>query len=195
VRGLVINRFGVGSFGGGVWLGAGATGTLIEDNYIGTDVDGAVGLADDMRGISILSAGNVIKGNVISGSSERGVLIFSDNNLLLANRIGTNAAGTGAIPNNEGIEIQTARNIIGGARSPTETSSREHTDWCGYRAGANLLQTTTSTGNYIGLNASGRPIPNGNGISSRTTSTGPPPETLSEDPVPVSATSFPVTAA
>ncbi len=168
LRGLVINRFGVGSFGGGIDLNSGATGTLIEDNYIGTDVSGTVGLADNMRGISIGSDNNTIRGNLISGSSERGLIIFTDGNLVVGNRIGTNAAGTAAIPNGEGIEIQNGSNNTIGGTSPADRNiiSGNVEQGVGILAGANYQSSNNHVlGNYIGTTYVGNAaIPNGIGV-------------------------------
>ncbi len=160
VRGLVINRFGGSGFGGGIRLDA--NGTLIEGNYIGTDVAGNIGLADSMRGMMISSDGNTIQGNVVSGSPERGILIFSGSNTVTDNRVGTNASGTAAIPNDEGIEIQNGSgntidyNIISGNTS----HGIDIAAGAGFSANNNLV-----FGNRIGTGTtSSQPIPNGTGI-------------------------------
>ena len=62
VRGLVINRFGLS----GVEIsGAGATGNLVEGNFIGTDVTGSVDLGNAERGVAIFAASN----NTVGGTT------------------------------------------------------------------------------------------------------------------------------
>ena len=94
----------------GVFLGAaGATGNLVQGNYIGTDITGAVDLGNTLDGVLVNAApSNTIGGtaatarNVISGNNRFGIQIISSGatgNLVQGNYIGTNAAGTGAVGN------------------------------------------------------------------------------------------------
>jgi CSLREA domain-containing protein len=90
----------------------------IQGNYIGTDVTGTVGLGTQTRGIVLeYTGGHLIggsgagEGNLISGNAGPGIDMNGnwdtgvgggapdDNNVIEGNWIGTNAAGTGAIPN------------------------------------------------------------------------------------------------
>jgi hypothetical protein len=90
----------------------------IQGNYIGTDVTGTVGLGVQERGIVLeYTGGHLIggsgagEGNLISGNLGPGIDLNgnmdtgaggsapTDNNTIEGNRIGTNAAGTVAIPN------------------------------------------------------------------------------------------------
>jgi parallel beta-helix repeat protein len=102
VRGLVINRFR-----GGIDLTQNGS-NVIEGNYIGTNATGSVAAGNVFIGISISggSNNNIIGGataaarNLISGNGFEGIRIFnSSGNQVLGNFIGTNAAGTAAIPN------------------------------------------------------------------------------------------------
>ena len=87
----------------------------IQGNYIGTDVTGTVGLGVQTRGMTLeftgghviggggLGEGNLISGNVgfaieLNGNAS-GSGTGANGNLIEANRIGTNAAGTAALPN------------------------------------------------------------------------------------------------
>ncbi len=125
VRGLVINSYV------GVGIELESNGDLIEGCYIGTNAAGTAKQGADNNGVIVRSSNNTIggtafgAGNLISGNSFAGIQIpFFDTtdpnleasgNLVLGNRLGTNAAGTSAIPNSEGIEIQNAgENTIGG---------------------------------------------------------------------------------
>ncbi|MGH7452484.1 MAG: LamG-like jellyroll fold domain-containing protein, partial [bacterium] len=120
------NNFnGVGILGSG---GSGATGNLIQGNFIGTDVTGTVALGNGNNGIDIgYASGNTLGGtmpeaqNIISGNKAVGVFILgfgtlSTNNIVQGNLIGTDKNGSRAIPNGSfGVEIDNAiNNIIGG---------------------------------------------------------------------------------
>jgi len=115
---------------GNVVLGANNSGAAatVQGNYIGTDVTGTRGFNGPANGISIQSNNNTIGGlvagarNVISGNVA-GITIsgFSGaavGNVIQGNFIGTNAAGTGPLPNTQqGITVAGAvNNIIGGTQ-------------------------------------------------------------------------------
>jgi hypothetical protein len=95
---------------GGSLLGPGQN--VVLGNYIGTDVTGAVALPNG-NGVRItaFNGGNTVggataaNGNLISGNTGPGVAIGTPDNVVRFNRIGTDAAGTGALPNGTGIQI------------------------------------------------------------------------------------------
>jgi CSLREA domain-containing protein len=101
--------------------------SFIQGNYIGTDASGTVGLGNN-NGIYITgSSSDTIGGttsaerNVISGNTYDGICL-SDvrDSFIQGNYIGTQASGTGAIPNGQhGIHLDTnsSRNMIGGTAS------------------------------------------------------------------------------
>ncbi|MEW6131283.1 MAG: CSLREA domain-containing protein [Acidobacteriota bacterium] len=161
-----------GNAGNGIEIfNDGADANLIQGNYIGTNAAGATGLSNTGEA-GVLIGGNRNNqvggtapgaGNVISGNGRYGIELGGfGGHLVQGNLIGTNAAGTSAIPNSEaGIHILNApnltiggtiigaRNIISGNISCgikiTETGSR-----------GNLIQ-----GNYIGTAIDGiTPLPN-----------------------------------
>jgi hypothetical protein len=110
---------------------AGPSNTLVEGNYIGTDVSGSYALGNG-NGVSIAGANNNdIVGNVISGNSQDGVnistywnnvsTISSTGNIVQGNLIGTDATGTHTIdPNGHslgnpiGVDVGASNNLIGG---------------------------------------------------------------------------------
>lgn len=107
--------------------GAGATGNLLQGNYIGLDVTGTAALGNTSQGVAIFSGaannsvgGTVLgAGNVISGNGNDGVLIASagtTGNRVEGNFIGTNAGGSVLIGNSRGVEIAASAsgNTIGG---------------------------------------------------------------------------------
>lgn len=100
----------------------------IGDNYIGTTATGDAAVPNDGSGIVVWqgatgaqignffeSSGSEIHiGNVISGNNGSGIRLLSVGSDVQANRIGTNAAGDTAIPNQSvGISIEQSGNIIG----------------------------------------------------------------------------------
>ncbi len=87
----------------------GATGTIVQGNFIGTDATGTIALGNVSGGISIDTAatGNTIGGttvgarNVISGNRGDGMDIAgtgTTGNVVEGNYIGTNAAGADLLP-------------------------------------------------------------------------------------------------
>ncbi len=123
-----------GNTGTGIRLGQ-ATMTLIVGNTIGLDAAGTVARPNNVGGILVgdgnlvnASTNNTIGGttaadrNVISGHAPNDIAIFiqafSNGNKVFGNYIGTNAAGTAAIPNGIGIEIfNSTGNVIGAVGS------------------------------------------------------------------------------
>ncbi len=99
-----------------------ATGNLVEGNLIGTNAAGAES-AGDYGGVDIEASGSTIggttsgAGNLISGNSYYGILIGASDNLVEGNRIGTDATGTLALYNKDGIMISSPGNTIGGTTS------------------------------------------------------------------------------
>jgi titin len=101
------------------------SGTLVQGNFIGTDITGNFPLGNLNLGIDNLGADGLIGGtspdarNVISANRFRGVDFYSPsakNNLLQGNFIGTDSSGTRALANGfVGVSVtQAPDNIIGG---------------------------------------------------------------------------------
>jgi len=134
----------------GVVLGVGATGTLVQGNYIGTDVSGAAVLANTYGVTMTEATGSTVGGavtgarNIISGNRLTGVTIGFLNNgqtggtgtTIQGNFIGTNSAGMGALGNGQdGIFVEVnsvthtikenviAFNIANGVRIPDVTDN------------------------------------------------------------------------
>ncbi len=176
VRGLVINSFD----SSGIRISDGS-GTTIVGNYIGTNVFGDTE-AGNYEGIQINnSTNNIIGGNsdadrnVISGNQWRGVLIYLSaafRNLIIGNYIGTNATGTGAIPDTDGIQNQrigmfiwdSPMNSIGSTLIDSGNVISGNTQYGIYFWGANANRNRI-LGNSIGIAATGS-VAIGNGGNS-----------------------------
>ena len=117
----------------GIYIFAGVESILIQGNYIGINVTGTAALADGQEGIDDHGLNNTIggtaigAGNVISGNADEGIYQApgSATTLIQGNLIGTNAAGTIAIPNgDQGISEFSDSDTIGGTAAGRATSSR-----------------------------------------------------------------------
>lgn len=146
--------------------GSGSPGTVVQGNFIGTDVSGLVALGNSgANGISIGSAANTIGGaiasarNIISGNAHYGIQLGPsglEGNLVQGNFIGTNVVGSAALGNFfSGISLggnpsttiggttPAARNIISGHRS------------YGVEISANGSAGIRVQGNFIGTDVTG----------------------------------------
>jgi len=108
---------------GVIIMNSGATGNIVQDNYIGTDVNGTFAIPNQGAGVLITRASSntvggatAAAGNLISGNGLEGVrLIEADDNTVRGNYIGTDFDGDAAIPNgSHGVAIADSNdNIIG----------------------------------------------------------------------------------
>ncbi len=171
VRGFIINRI-TGVTGKGINLITNG-GNTITGNYLGTNAAGTAASANGQRGISITSANNTIGGitaaarNIISGNAHSGVYFAAataTGNIVQGNYIGTNVAGTAAIPNIYGVYLLTGatNNTIGGtaagARNVISGNTNNGVVIHGAATTGNIVQ-----GNYIGTDAAGTAaLANGN---------------------------------
>ena len=154
VRGLVFNR---NPNEEGIRI-TGGTNHHIEGNFIGTNATGATALPNS-SGVTIQnSTNNTIGGltpaarNLISGNNGDGLaLLSSGSNTVQGNYIGTNAAGTAGLGNNDGLKLGSNNNTIGGAAVAARNVIS------GNDTGINLVSANGNTiqGNYIGTNATG----------------------------------------
>lgn len=190
VRGLAINGFTSGV----ILLTAG--GNWIYGNYIGTNMAGETAVANT-TGIAINadSSTNIIgtngdgvgdnaEGNLISGNGDWGILFAqmgTAGNVVAGNKIGTNAAGTTAVPNGSnsssraGIYLGGTGNRIG-ANSDGIADDLERNLISGNNGGGIAVNSQANpaaaanviAGNYIGTDNTGlAALPNsGSGISS-----------------------------
>ncbi len=170
---------GVNSAFGGGGSGAGGGRLRVSGNYIGTNAAGTAAIPNGNSGVIItsgptsvgrdpaggsggVSAGNLISGNTGAGNAGVEILATADNPQVHGNTIGLNAAGTAAIPNQNGIIVAADLTFIG-TDDPT---------W------GNVISGNTEDGvrvleggdaslrhNRIGTNVAGTAaVPNGRGI-------------------------------
>jgi CSLREA domain-containing protein len=160
---------------------SGATNNTIQGNFIGLNVSGTAAIPNNGQGVLLMGvSGNHILGNVISGNTNSGIsLFFTDpahpvpttNNDIRGNFIGTNSAGTAAIPNsNGGVEFHggASGNIIGGTvaadRNLISGNNGSGVSLGNFNGASN---NNLVYGNYLGTNAAGDArLPNtGDGLS------------------------------
>ena len=152
---------------------SGATGNLVQGNYIGTNASGDAAVPNDY-GIVVFGPGNTLggteagAGNLISGNQLIGINLFGENasgNSMQGNLIGTNAAGTAALGNGEqGVAlVDAAGNTIGGTAPGAGNVLSGNAE-----AGVFLLGAPTTDnviqGNLIGTDLTGA-VAIGNGDS------------------------------
>ena len=160
----------------GVLIDQASESNKVQGNYIGTNLAGTAALANGFHGIQIQrgSQNNIVgtdgdgsndatEGNLISGNTQIGVITENEGttgNVIAGNLIGTNAAGTSAIPNDVGIYIANgAENTRVGTDSNGVSDSLERNIisgntnfgiWDVNNAGNHRI-----SGNYIGTNIDG----------------------------------------
>jgi titin len=152
-------------------IGADTQNNIIAGNYIGTNASGTAALANAFYGITIQNSPNNIIGgittaarNVISGNGATGVSIreaSATGNKVQGNYVGTDAAGTAAVPNWNGIEIREGAksNRVGsnadGANDDAERNVISGNTFSGISISGAGTETNVVAGNYIGTNALG----------------------------------------
>ena len=144
-----------GNTGVGISLGDLSTQNVVLGNFIGTDPSGTAALPNGDDGIDIhatstnntiggtnTTPGQLNVGNLISGNTGYGVEVNGTGNVLRGNFIGTDPAGTVALPNTlSSVNVVGSGNTIGGPNSVA-----------GVLDGGNLI--SGNTGDGILLNSS-----------------------------------------
>jgi len=141
-------------------IGSGATGNVVQGNYIGTNASG--GKLGNGVGVLITGApSDTISGANTIGFNTDGIEIIGSGatgNAVQGNYIGTNATGKQALGNGDGVLISDApSNTIGGAGNAANTIgfNTDGIEIIGPGATGNVV-----LGNYIGTNASGANLGN-----------------------------------
>jgi parallel beta-helix repeat protein len=148
--------------------GTGATGNVVQGNFIGTDKDGLLPVGNAFSGVYVgdrssfddgsitgVAINNLIgvagNGNVISGNGFAGIIIFGDggitNETIKGNSIGADSNGDNTIGNSaDGIDVLNAsNNVIGGAAGAGNIIADN--------GGAGVDVEGNSVGNLVSLNS------------------------------------------
>jgi hypothetical protein len=176
---LVINNFDVGIYVNadnvtirGNYIGTNSAGTAAVPNDTGIILDGVAGAqVGGTNGVTIdgpcigdcnLISGSTVTGIKIGGSGASGV---SSGVVIEGNFIGTNAQGTSAIANQDGIYFENGPARIGGATAEASNLISGNTLYGVHVPSFSGAAETIIEGNRIGTNALGdAPLSNGTGV-------------------------------
>ena len=105
-----------GNAGNGVQISTtGSQSNLIQSNYIGTDVNGAIALPNQGNGIRFSTPGATISSNLISGNFGDGIAAAGNPTTITSNLIGTTAGGQQGLENKgDGVFITGNSNTVSG---------------------------------------------------------------------------------
>ena len=144
---------------GVILKGVGTINSLVQGNYVGTDVTGTAALGNGLAGVRIEDApnntvGGIVVGarNIISGN-QYGVFVdsASTGNSVQGNYIGTDAAGTiGLGLQSAGVTLSGNNNILGGTIPGARNIISGNVVGLGILGNGNVVQ-----GNYIGTDVTG----------------------------------------
>lgn len=140
-------------------------------NRIGTEREGIAPLGNASGGVRVEADENFIggiesgEGNLISGNGGPGVWLLGQQNLTQGNSIGLNAAGDARLPNQQaGVDIRGGGNRVGGLDKPARNLISGNAG-PGVRLAGPDTAFNELLGNWIGLDAAGRPLGNsGDGV-------------------------------
>jgi hypothetical protein len=128
---------------------AGALNTVLKIVLSGTGIPGVQALV-----VSTGGDGSTIRGLVLNGGFDYTIeAYFSNNNAVTGCFVGTNAAGTAAVQNGRGIEVQYSDNFRVGGPLPADRNLISG-NWV-YNVGVQLTSNATIEGNLIGTDVSG----------------------------------------
>ncbi|MBK9051743.1 MAG: CSLREA domain-containing protein [Chloroflexi bacterium] len=143
---------------------------VIENNYVGTDVNGTMNLGGgSFGGIDIFGGNtNSILNNLISGNVSEAISVtgdgsrVADGNLIQGNLIGTDANGTSALPNVGGIALgltgnTNVQNTVIGTDGDGVNDAAEGNVISGNQNAITIEGATANVvaGNYIGTDSTG----------------------------------------
>jgi uncharacterized protein (TIGR03437 family) len=169
--GAAMNVISGNATGGIEFVNEGANANTVQGNRIGVSASGIEPLSNGGGVVVSGNSNHLIGGtapgarNVISGNNRSGIVLGGTGVIVQSNFIGTNVAGTAAIPNSEaGIETSSPGNTLGGttvaARNVISGNSGAGVKITQGSAARNLVQ-----GNFIGTTADGTgPIPNSTAV-------------------------------
>ncbi len=164
IRGLVINR----TPNAGIMMIYGSN-NVIEGNFIGTDPTGNSAMGN-VYGIVVETPGsnyriggtspearNVISGNTSVGIAFGIISAGGTSHFVQGNFIGTNAAGTAALPNGIGLQIasNTSGVLVGGNTSGARNVISGNTFGISISGASSHVLHTRALGNFIGTDVTG----------------------------------------
>ncbi len=147
----------------GIRMDAGS-GTIIQGNYIGTDVTGTLDLGASSTGVRTLTTAvdNTIggaapgAGNLISGNNGDGIWLDTAGNLVQGNRIGVDATGSIPLPNSaSGIVLNFVSSATLGGTAPGAGNLVSGNGGNGLQISGSVIVDVVVEGNRIGTNAAG----------------------------------------
>jgi lectin-like protein len=151
---------------------------IIQSNFIGTDITGAIARGNVFEGILLTSRaivggenpgeGNLISGNGLAPNSGTGILVNVNaaGAVIKGNTIGLSSTGSALGNGYSGITVAGTNGVtIGGSAAGARNviSGNQFAGIAIYNNGAAQAQNVTVQGNYIGTNASGLVAGVGNG--------------------------------
>jgi hypothetical protein len=126
-------------------------------------LSGAALAGSSNNGLVLYSDYNIVKGFIITSWSKDGINIYGNQNTIQKNDIGFWPGNPTSLPNAWGVEVQGSNNLIGGSGAAARNVISGNTYGgiaiarSGSAASGNMIQ-----GNYIGTNAAGTAaLPNG----------------------------------
>ena len=160
VEDLTVSGF-PGAPGPAIVVAAG-NGNIVRGDYIGTDPTGTVAVPNRSIGIDINGADDTIiggtapgDGNVVSGNAAGIHINAGDGTLIEGNRVGTDASGTTAVPNQgAGIGVDGGTGAVIGGTTVGARNIISGNGYTGISADPGSTGTVIS-GNYIGIDATG----------------------------------------
>ena len=148
----------------GVFIGLDSRRTVVEGNFIGTDITGMIDLGNVQNGVYVDRARDNVIGdssgvwrNVISGNEFPAVYLFgaaATGNFVEGNFLCLDRAGTGALGDGNGVVIDGASGNMIGGNSPFKRNVIGGTP----NNGISMINGATGNwirGNYIGTDSSG----------------------------------------
>ena len=147
-----------------------ANNNVIAGNRLGTSADGNTALSNGRMGVFLLEGtGNRIgtnadgvsdaaEANLISGNVEDGVYLGDSGNLVAGNIIGTNLAGTAALPNGTGVVAERSNNnVIGGTAAGSGNVIADNNSngvWISGGTGNSVLGNSICNNGALGIDLS-----------------------------------------
>ncbi|MDT5261167.1 MAG: hypothetical protein QOC61_171, partial [Acidobacteriota bacterium] len=141
----------------GVYILDGSSGVKVEGNRIGTDAAGAARMPNGSHDLLFENSGGAsIGSNLLSNSGAAGlVLVGSGGSNVYGNFIGTDAAGTAAMPNGgDGVFVQNSPDVTIGSAHPNDRNVVANSGHHGIYVLDGSARTKVQ-GNFVGTDAAG----------------------------------------